>query len=190
MYICICIYTYIYIYVYPTALRASPATVPGLNPETPKPLSVLVGDGLWGGHYRQFFNLLFHLHEELGDVLDMAFSWFGVSFGGPNYDKSSQNHDKVSPGSILAPKGAPGTESMQTGHSSTPPPGPIWSPKFVLFRSFGCLFPTYFWTGVWEGSRVDFSWLLDDFFMVLRIVFSHVLVLHRPVGNVVWIHYQ
>ena len=35
-------------------------------------------------------------------------------------------------GDILAPKGAPGTKSMEKGHSGFPPRGPSWRPKFTI----------------------------------------------------------
>ena len=115
--------------------------------------------------------MLFHLQEELGDVWDTVFSGFGVSFGGPNHEKSSQNHDKVSPGTLLAPQAAPGTGNMKTGHSGTPPPGPIWSPKFVLFRSLGVYFPLIFGLAfgkapgsIFHGFWTIFSWFRGSFF--------------------------
>ena len=95
----------------------------------------------------------------------------------------------MSPGTLLAPQGAPGTGNMKTGHSATPPPGTKLEPKMHTFPFFGWFLPTYLQSGVCEGFRVDFSWILDDLLVDFWMILLIALAVHRTVGNVVWIHY-
>ena len=69
-------------------------------------------------------------------------------------------------GTILAPKGAPGTKKIEKGHSSFPPQGPSWSPKFILFQYFECFFHLFL---EWRLGRLP-----GRYFMALGCFFGGV----------------
>ncbi len=68
----------------------------------------------------------------LGSIL-VTFEVPGLRFGGPGVPRGD-----------FGAQGRPRDEKYSKSDLADPPPGPSWSPKFILFSYFWCFFPLLF----------------------------------------------
>ena len=74
-------------------------------------------------------------------------------------------------GTILAPKGAPGTKNPWERPRPFPPQGAGWSPKFIIFRVLEGFFQLIFRVSFGKASWVICSWILVNFLVDFWMIF-------------------